>query len=95
MRAVYLFFSFFMLFTVAKGVNVREPNSKQIIHQRRARETQKRLTDVVSLTFCDSSLAEDEKMSSARLEDVHTYAELKDDPRASLPDSFTIFVRAS
>ena len=90
MRAVYLFFSFFMLFTVAKGVNVREPNSKEIIHQRRARETQKRLTDVVSLTFCDSSLSEDEKMSSAKLEDVHTYAELKDDPCASLPDSFTI-----
>ena len=90
MRAAYLFFSFFLLFTLAKGINVREPNSKEIIRQRRARETRKRLTDVVSLTFCDSSLSEDEKMSSARLEDVHTYAELKDDPRASLPVSFTI-----
>ena len=44
-------------------------------------------TNVVSLTFCES---DDNKMGKKTLEEVHTYAELKHDPRASLPDSFTI-----
>ena len=47
-------------------------------------------TDVVSNTFCESSLSAEEKTGKKTLEEVHTYAELKHDPRASLPDSFTI-----
>ena len=47
-------------------------------------------TDVVSHAFCESSLSAEEKMVKNTLEEVHTYAELKHDPRASLPESFTI-----
>ena len=47
-------------------------------------------TDVVSLTFCESLLPAEEKMGKKTLEEIHTYAELKHDPRASLPDSFTV-----
>ena len=47
-------------------------------------------TDVVSLTFCESSLPAVDKMGKKTLEEVHTYAELKHDPRSSLPESFTV-----
>ena len=47
-------------------------------------------TDVVSHAFCESSLSAEEKMVKNTLEEVHTYAELKHDPRASLPESFTV-----
>ena len=47
-------------------------------------------TNVVSHAFCESSLSEEEKTGKKTLEEVHTYAKLKHDPRASLPDSFTI-----
>ena len=47
-------------------------------------------TNVVSLTFCESQLPAKDKMAKKTLEEVHTYAELKDDKRASLPDSFTV-----
>ena len=47
-------------------------------------------TNVVSLVFCESRLPAEDKMSKKMLEEVHTYAELKDDPRAALPESFTV-----
>ena len=47
-------------------------------------------TNVVNLAYCESSLPSEDKMDKSTLEEVHTYAELKHDPRASLPDSFTI-----
>ena len=47
-------------------------------------------TNVVSQAFCESSVPEEEKMSRKTLEEIHTFAELKHDPRASLPDLFTI-----
>ena len=47
-------------------------------------------TNVVSHAFCESNLSEDDKMDKKTLDEVHTFAELKHDPRASLPDSFTI-----
>ena len=47
-------------------------------------------THVVSLLFCESNLLPADKMGKKTLEDVHTYAELKDDPRASFPESFTV-----
>ena len=47
-------------------------------------------THVVSLAFCESRLPAEDKMPKKTLEEVHTYAELKNDPRASLPDSFTV-----
>ena len=91
MRAADKLVFFFLLLTVAEGVNVREPASKERGEPRRkARETPNRPSDVVSLAFCDSSLSEEDKMSKEKLEEVHTYAELKHDPRASLPDSFTV-----
>ena len=47
-------------------------------------------THIVNLAFCESNLLPTDKMGKETLEDLHTYAELKDDPRASLPDSFTV-----
>ena len=47
-------------------------------------------TNVVSHAFCESDLSENDKMDKKTLDEVHTFAELKHDPRASLPDSFTI-----
>ena len=52
--------------------------------------TAKTETGVVNLALCESSLPPEEKKGKKTLEEVHTYAELKHDPRASLPDSFTV-----
>ena len=40
-------------------------------------------TNVVRLAFCESSLPAEENMGKNKLDEVHTYAELKHDPRAS------------
>ena len=50
-------------------------------------------TKVVNHAFCDSHIPEEDKMGKKTLEEVHTYAELKLDPRASLPDSFSQYCR--
>ena len=47
-------------------------------------------TNVISLVFCESILPPEEKMSKNILDEVHTFAKLKHDPRASLPDAFTV-----
>ena len=47
-------------------------------------------TNVVSFAFCESSLAAEDKMGKKTLEELHTYAELKDDPRESFPESFSV-----
>ena len=47
-------------------------------------------TYVVNHEFCSSCLSEEENENKEALEDLHTYAELKNDPRADLPSSFTI-----
>ena len=65
-----------------------DASSTEISVLQRTREVAK--TTVVSLLFCESHMPPEEKMGKKTLEEVHTYAELKDDPRASLPDSFTI-----
>ena len=70
--------------------DVEGANLNEIRQPRRTRVTANGFTDVVSHTFCDSSLDAEDKMAKQTLEEVHTYAELKHDPRASLPDSFTI-----
>ena len=49
-----------------------------------------RSTSVVSLDFCESSLSAKDKINKSTLEKIHTYAELKHDPQATLPDSFSI-----
>ena len=81
---------FFLIVVTAEGVTVRETNSEEFADQRRSREAAKRLTDVVSLAFCESSVSAEDNKAKKTLKEVHTYAELKDDPRASLPDSFTM-----
>ena len=50
----------------------------------------KKYTKVVSNEFCYSSLPAEVKIEKKTLEEVHSYAELKHDSRASLPDSFTV-----
>ena len=92
MAEVYKFVFFFWFLTVvmSEDANVSEPISRKIIRQQRARETPKRLSNVVSHAFCESSLPAEDKMGKETLDEIHTYAELKHDPRASLPDSFTI-----
>ena len=47
-------------------------------------------TYVVNLEFCSSCLSEEDKKEKDTLGEVHTYAELQNDPRADLPSSFTI-----
>ena len=47
-------------------------------------------TEVVSLAFVESSLTAEEKMTKKTVDELHTFAELKHDPRAMLPESFTI-----
>ena len=47
-------------------------------------------TEVVSNAFVESSLTAEEKMTKKTVDELHTMAELKRDPRAMLPDSFTI-----
>ena len=66
-----------------------EASSKEVsaLHRTRAVATK---TNVVSLAFCESSLPADGKMGKKTLKEVHTYAELKDNPHASLPESFTV-----
>ena len=63
-----------------------EASSNEIFQKNKAQAD----TDVVSLVFCESSLPAEDKIDKKMLEEVHTYAELKHDPRASLPDSFTV-----
>ena len=48
------------------------------------------VTNVASQDICKSSLSADNMMGTKTLETVQAYSELKHDPRASLPDSFTI-----
>ena len=66
-----------------------DASSNEIPLLRRTRD----LTDVinvVSLAFCESNMPAEDNMSKKTMEEVHTYAELKHDPRASFPDSFTV-----
>ena len=75
----------FLLTTVAnvKIVNVVQGNSNDIPQKRQT-------TDVVNIAFCEANLPAGDKMGKKTLEEVHSYAELKHDPRASLPESFTV-----
>ena len=54
------------------------------------RATAKASTDVVSHAFCESSVPAEDRRGKNTLEEVHTFAELKRDHRATLPDSFTV-----
>ena len=67
--------------------SVKGENSEDISNQRIKAD---KSTNVVNLAFCDSSLSKEEKMGKKTLEEVHTYAQLKQDPQASLPDHFTV-----
>ena len=49
-----------------------------------------RTSAVVNLAFCESSLTAEDKIGKRRLEELHTFTELKHDPRSSLPESFTV-----
>ena len=82
MRAFSNLNLWFLLSTVAdvRSVNATMGNSNE----------NKNSTDVVNIAFCESNLLPEEKMPKKTLEEVHSYAELKQDPRASLPDSFTV-----
>ena len=50
----------------------------------------RRTSAVVNLAFCESSLTAEDKVGKRRLEELPTFAELKHDPRSSLPESFTV-----
>ena len=47
-------------------------------------------TNVVNHEFCSSCLSEEENEWKDTLEEVQVYAELKNDPHADFPSSFTI-----
>ena len=81
--------SFWFLLSTLVVLNVESDKVRNKISQP-GEKTANSFTDVVNHAYCDSSLAETDKFSKKTLEEVHTYAELKYDPRSSLPDSFTI-----
>ena len=64
-------------------------SSKEISALRRTRAAASE-TYVVNLAFYESNLPPEDKLSKNTLEEVHTFAELKHDPRASLPGAFTV-----
>ena len=80
----------FILWLLLSTVNVGEANKDVTQQQRGTRATSKTSTDVVNLSFCLLDLTAEDAMPKKTLEEVHTYAELKHDPHASLPDSFTV-----
>ena len=80
----------FLLWLLLSTVNVGEANKDVTQQQRGTRATSKTSTDVVNLSFCSLDLPAEDKVGKKTLKEVHTYAELKNDPRASLPDSFTV-----
>ena len=51
---------------------------------------QRKMTNVINLSFCESMLPAKDRMGKKTLEEVHSYAQLKLDPTAALPQSFTI-----
>ena len=65
-------------------------NSKEMALLQKTSATTNTFTNVVKNNFCESGLPPDDKMAKKTLEEVYSYAELKHDPRASLPDSFTV-----
>ena len=91
---MYILTFWFLLSTMtnARSVNVKAANSYEtVVHQRRrSRDATKPVTKVFSHIPCESSLAEEDKIGKKTLDEIHTYAELKNDPRASLPESFTV-----
>ena len=93
MRAMYILTSWFLLSTMtnARSVNVKVANSYEtVVYQRRSRDATKPVTKVFSHIPCELSLAEEDKIGKKTLDEIHTFAELKNDPRASFPDSFTV-----
>ena len=92
MRVFSKFDIWFLLSIVlnVRSVNASKGNSNEIAQQRRTRATINSFTDVVNIAFCESHLPPEKNMGKDTLEEVHSYAELKSDPRASLPDSFTV-----
>ena len=72
-------------------LSLAEASSDETSVLQKNRATTKTITSVVNHAFCESSLSEEVKVRGKKtLEEVHTYAELKHDPRASLPHSFSI-----
>ena len=90
MRLSYELVFFFLLSPIINvmSVNVRKAGSAKMTQHRRTRALTQ--TYVVSNVFCESSLSADNMIGTKTLETVQAYAELKHDPRASLPDSVTI-----
>ena len=80
----------FILWLLLSTVNVGEANKDVTQQQRGTRATSKTSINVVNLSFCSLDLEDNVRKAKKTLEEVHTYAELKHDPRASLPDSFTV-----
>ena len=84
MSTLHKLFLLLLLSTVNSG----EANKDVTQQTRETRATSK--TSVVNLDFCSSDLPAKDKVGKKTLEEVHTYAELKHDPCASLPHSFTV-----
>ena len=47
-------------------------------------------TKVVDFTFCEANMPPQDIAAKPDLKEIHTYAELKRDPRSSIPEAFTI-----
>ena len=78
-----------ILWLLLSTVNIGEANKDVRQHQGTS-AISKTSTYVINFDFCLSQLPAEDKVGKKTLEEVHTYAELENDPRASIPDSFTV-----
>ena len=81
---------FFVIFISANALPKVDGSTKSEEKRRERRSVNRKSTDVISHEFCLSCLDGNDQRRKETLEEVHTYAELKNDPKASLPPSFTI-----
>ena len=79
----------YILLVLLSTINVGEATG-DVTKQQSGTATAKTFTDVVSLDFCESHLHAEDKMGKKTFQEVYAYAELKNAPQASLPESFTV-----
>ena len=94
MRMCFTFVGLFLVCaqTLVKSNEIRENNleTENYATQLKNVNTGQNVTTIISHVFCEACLPAKDTVFKRNLDEVHTYAELKNDFRASLPASFTI-----
>ena len=85
-------FNFLLSNTHAGAYGLQEQNESSELKNAASptRSEIKATLNVVNHVFCQSCLRDRVQEDQNTLKEIHTYAELKHDPHASLPSSFTI-----